>query len=514
MMNFAKDQFGNRIEPFYKGRAICELCEGELYAYGCHGRLRSPDWRHKTLLDCDTWSEGETEWHRSWKAHFSKRWCERAMWDRTTGEGHRADVLCPTGLVLEFQNSHISPNEIEARERFYGKMLWVVNGADFEDRFARSSVLADEHMFLSRAKKLDLSQVRREASDEVERLTNSLQELQTQSDKIEHKRQRDSERLVELRRPSPTVSGILGQVLELGTSLTDVRYQVAGVEVASEEEAARFKAQVNQWRVLRKQADDDCAAAKRLAETPTFGVTGLIKVEYDIRLQHYWEHLRWIPKYYESTNGALVTLGRFQRRTDYLAHKYKAKDNLYLYDPTPKREALLQSALVARVKGEELMTSIEAMILSWLRLRADRRSMELQKLEEKLEEGSPFELQRQTIQRSITAEAKALERAKQQSEADQLEVERATSERAEQIDSLFSDVLRYKWKHKREVWGVCSAPMYFDFDDGYLYRRLDADFVHRVHKSTFIEHLNKVQDVPPCPSERPHRVSYTQARGS
>lgn len=46
-------------------------------------------------------------------------------------ERHRADVRCPSGLVVEFQNSHISPDDIEARENFYGRMLWIVNGAGF-----------------------------------------------------------------------------------------------------------------------------------------------------------------------------------------------------------------------------------------------------------------------------------------------------------------------------------------------------------------------------------------------
>jgi hypothetical protein len=44
------------------------------------------------------------------------------------GERHRADVKTATGLVLEFQHSFLNPHERGAREAFYSKMVWVVDG--------------------------------------------------------------------------------------------------------------------------------------------------------------------------------------------------------------------------------------------------------------------------------------------------------------------------------------------------------------------------------------------------
>ncbi len=49
---------------------------------------------------------------------------------------HRADVRTPTGLVIEFQNSPITPEDILERERFYGRMLWVFNAAEFADNLS------------------------------------------------------------------------------------------------------------------------------------------------------------------------------------------------------------------------------------------------------------------------------------------------------------------------------------------------------------------------------------------
>ena len=45
-----------------------------------------------------------------------------------SGELHIADVKTPSGLVIEFQRSTIHPDEISAREVFYKKMVWVVDG--------------------------------------------------------------------------------------------------------------------------------------------------------------------------------------------------------------------------------------------------------------------------------------------------------------------------------------------------------------------------------------------------
>lgn len=41
---------------------------------------------------------------------------------------HIADVKTDLGVVLEFQHSFLREDEREARENFYPKMVWVVNG--------------------------------------------------------------------------------------------------------------------------------------------------------------------------------------------------------------------------------------------------------------------------------------------------------------------------------------------------------------------------------------------------
>lgn len=105
---------------------FCPDCNDSLIAR-C-GEINIHHWAHSLGNDCDTWSEGETPWHLHWKSYFPDDWQEVSM-----GE-HRADVKTPN-MVVEFQHSPISPEEIAKREAFYGKMVWVVDGNSFLPNF-------------------------------------------------------------------------------------------------------------------------------------------------------------------------------------------------------------------------------------------------------------------------------------------------------------------------------------------------------------------------------------------
>lgn len=103
-------------------RASCPTCSGDLVAK-C-GKIVAWHWAHEAK-DCDPWSEGESAWHLDWKelAPPERREVVRGP--------HRADLVGPGGGVIELQHSSISVDEIEERERFYGKMVWVFDASGF-----------------------------------------------------------------------------------------------------------------------------------------------------------------------------------------------------------------------------------------------------------------------------------------------------------------------------------------------------------------------------------------------
>jgi competence CoiA-like predicted nuclease len=56
---------------------------------------------------------------------------------------HRADVHTDRGVTIEFQNSFLSIEELESREKFYAQLKWVVNGLKFKKRFTFTHNIAD-----------------------------------------------------------------------------------------------------------------------------------------------------------------------------------------------------------------------------------------------------------------------------------------------------------------------------------------------------------------------------------
>lgn len=112
-----------KISPRPGMRALCPSCGGDVLAK-C-GSIKAWHWSH-VAADCDPWSEPETEWHLNWKRRFPPECREVVIGN------HRADVRTKNGIVIEFQHSSISVEEIRDREAFYGeRMMWVIDGAKF-----------------------------------------------------------------------------------------------------------------------------------------------------------------------------------------------------------------------------------------------------------------------------------------------------------------------------------------------------------------------------------------------
>lgn len=100
----------------------CPSC-GESLRAKC-GEIVIWHWAHVNDSGCAAEHEPETDWHRKWKSEFPKECVEVPI-----GE-HRADVLSPRKIVIEFQHSGISAAQIRAREAEYGDMVWVLDGRE------------------------------------------------------------------------------------------------------------------------------------------------------------------------------------------------------------------------------------------------------------------------------------------------------------------------------------------------------------------------------------------------
>ena len=90
-------------------------------------------WAHLTKKECDEWMENEGEWHLGWKKK-----CNMLPWIDVEVEKfikkenvwHFADIYSESRGVIELQHSSISVEDIQAREQFYGKMIWLFDCRD------------------------------------------------------------------------------------------------------------------------------------------------------------------------------------------------------------------------------------------------------------------------------------------------------------------------------------------------------------------------------------------------
>ncbi|MFD0931296.1 competence protein CoiA [Psychroflexus salinarum] len=130
------------IPPFKNTTALCPLCESKVVSK-C-GEINIHHWAHKNGEGCDSWSEPETYWHKSWKESFPLE--NREVVIDKQGKKHFADLCIDNDdgdIVIELQNSSISSETIKEREDFYGeRMLWVINGARFRESISICSNLS------------------------------------------------------------------------------------------------------------------------------------------------------------------------------------------------------------------------------------------------------------------------------------------------------------------------------------------------------------------------------------
>jgi len=139
---------GEKTEATKGTKGFCPSCGSELIAR-C-GEVKINHWAHKGNRNCDPWWENETDWHRSWKGKFPKDWQEVIHFDES-GEKHIADVKTNDGWVIEFQHSYLKPEERRARNAFYRKLVWVLDGtrrktdiSQFKKAIEESTVICEE----------------------------------------------------------------------------------------------------------------------------------------------------------------------------------------------------------------------------------------------------------------------------------------------------------------------------------------------------------------------------------
>ena len=100
----------------------CRVC-GETVISKCGSQVVH-HWAHKAGSECDPWSEVVGPWHLEWQSYVLPEFLEVVIGP------HRADIVGTDGCVIELQHSPIPPEDIAAREAFYGNMVWLFDATE------------------------------------------------------------------------------------------------------------------------------------------------------------------------------------------------------------------------------------------------------------------------------------------------------------------------------------------------------------------------------------------------
>lgn len=138
-MKIAIDKTRKRIIADNADRTVdyfCPVCHESVILK--RGHIVSAHYAHKTSVCKDDWHHDMSEWHLSMQERFPEE--QREIVVKNNGEIHRADILSEN-MVIEFQHSPISPDELLARNRFYTlagyKIAWVF---DLQDEYNSGNI--------------------------------------------------------------------------------------------------------------------------------------------------------------------------------------------------------------------------------------------------------------------------------------------------------------------------------------------------------------------------------------
>ena len=124
-------------------KAACPFCDAPVIAK-C-GEINIWHWAHEAKAQCDPWAPRETDWHLYWKSLCGPEQVEITI--ERDGQTHRADIVTPSGVVVELQHSSLPPAEIRTRESFYGHMVWIFDATDLGDRLSIRTKTRQGHKY-------------------------------------------------------------------------------------------------------------------------------------------------------------------------------------------------------------------------------------------------------------------------------------------------------------------------------------------------------------------------------
>lgn len=471
-MRFAHNESNNRIRPTFSGqRATCAWCMSTLI--GKCGEIYTWHWAHQPDKLCDPWKEHETEWHREWKSKFPDSWQECII--ENDKEKHFADVRTADGIVIEFQNSSISPSIIKTRENFYEEMIWVVNAKDFKSNFKIWSVVTSRLKEIEARSKYELESLGNGYSYDVDQLQKQINQIEKETNKkfdSIKSEQAELDRLNEiLFNINEFVLSILSKLVK-GESYGDYRTLEITNTINSSDKyqlvniPKKIKAIENEIEL----SEQNLNMISGLENYPIDDIT-FKKVDYTLIPSKSFSKARAILK---SSSGSLFR-DVIVFNTEYDFNSYKFRIDLYDFfvDPadainTINSQITEKKLAIQIIQASEpvLKKNIENSIINGIKKKIETLEHRVENLNNEWDD-------------LIIAKGK-LEEKKEMLHIEMIDfIETSKSEIMNKKKEQSTKVMKekkgrygFEWKHERKSWRAAKCTIFFDIGEDYLFEKV------------------------------------------
>lgn len=472
----AIDENNKRISPEKGKLGFCQLCKQNVRAY-C-GAINIHHWRHIEIQNCDSWNDGETEWHREWKNEFPDDWQEVII--EKDYEKHIADIKTPNNLVLELQNSSISSTTIKIRERFYDKMIWLINANQFKDNFRISSQVKTQLRYLDESHR-NLMYFEPEDSLELKQANEKLKDIE-----------------YDLRNLGYKVSNLKGKIREVKELLESFKETIKTVinknyfysstlnefNLAEKKEYLEIKENIKK---LKGELQNKQEILKKINELE------------DCKIENYSEYKYIKPNEVSSSSFskcALIekeseatffpTILHFKSKTEFERISKNTKYRL-IVNPSEKLKKTTEEIIelennigIISEKKSNTKKEIKSQLKSFLKRNKNSFKEELMSIEkEKIELKSALTLNKKQIESIQENDSKEREK-------DLISIEKDHKNKRFEIMKKYKGLYNYNWKHKRKSWNFSEKKIYLDFENA-IFEIINDNNLRKHKKSEFIE---------------------------
>lgn len=481
MLN-AIDENGNRIRPSKGKLGFCQLCQEKVRAY-C-GEINIDHWRHIEKNKCDSWNDGETEWHREWKNQFPSDWQEVII--EKNFERHIADIKTPKNLVLELQNSSISSATIRIRESFYGNMIWLVNANNFKDNFKPLSVVTSKLRSLEdRYRSINYYEPEesydfKKALEKLDKIELRLRQL---NNKISYKQRKldDIDNL--LKNFGKTVDEFIGSKNFYSSIMNDFE--------------TKAKIKLIELDVL----------SKTLIEELDKNTEILLKIEQleSCEIENY-KNYKFVPvKIVNSSSFSKCAIIEIETEKSFFPNiiEFKsefefdryAKNSKYRLMINPSEKINKTQNEIAELQNKIQKTStdkstIEEQISVSLKIYLDDNKtqliMRLDKLDNKM-----LKLERKITSKKISLDLIKIRDAEER-EKELISIDKQKKKDRYEIMRKFKGWYNYNWKYKRKTWDFAEKKIYLDLNDD-IFEIINGNTLKKHTRTDFIDHVKNLR---------------------